>query len=1284
MKKRFCWFNLIAILLIFCSFGAQAQISVQPVSHNICSGSATSFFVTDTGSSNTYRWYVSGMPIDSVPALSALYSGYSTDTLVVSAPTTAMNGWPVYCVINGTVTTDTAYLTVDTLPMAVTGAATVCVGATATYSDASTGGTWTTLYPMVDSISAAGVVTGISAGVDTVYYSLTNSCGTNSSWMAISVIASPTVASISGGTSLCAMSTDTLTDATMGGVWTNMSGMIDSVSAMGVVYGIAAGTDTIKYTVTNACGTAQAVLGISVAAPNYAISGPASVCVGSTISFTSMVAGGTWFVKHTATDTVSGGVVYGKAAGNDTVFYAVTNACGNDTASMAITVLAAPTVSSVLGASSVCAGAAISLSDATAGGVWSHMSSMYDSVSATGVLYGLSAGIDTVYYTVTNACGSAVAKKGITVNTLKPAGTISGSSAVCKGSTIILYETATGGVWSRGNSAVDTIHGVTYGVVKGLSAGTDTIKYSVTNSCGTTVAVFPIRVDTINAGTVTGTDSLCAGTTVMLSDACPGGVWSSSHTTIATVNASGVVTGVGGGADSIIYTVTNSCGTRSSSMIVNVSPLASVGTIYGPTNICKGTTMAVYDSVAGGTWSHHSSSVDSLMSGFMDSVRVMGLAYGVDTISYSATNSCGTQTAKWVVTIDTNVAAPSIMGSMNVCVGASTALMGSPAGGTWMSQSLSIATIDMMGNLMGISTGKDSVFYMYTNSCGSSKAAQVDTVNAQPNTGMISGPSMVCNGSSITLVDTVSGGTWSASNGSGTINTSGIFTTAMPGVDTVYYAVSNAHCTAKAMLSVSVDTIPTAAPITGPNTVCVGSFVMLENANTLGMHTWAVSNGNATISASGSLAGVAAGMDTVMYYFMNGCGGDTAMTVVTVQSPLVGGMIVGPSFVCQGTQITLMDTVSGSGSWISSNPYVASVDGPGLITGRHIGTAVISYTFWNSCGAAVDTMTIQVLGEAAPIVGIDSVGVGKTRLLTDATPGGTWSSSNSTNAMIDSTGLVHGYAIGADTIYYTISNACGTSVSSVVVMIGNPPTAGSIFGPDSLCVGFIGNYGDTAVAGGTWSVKNALGTISSLGQLTGVAGAGYDTVYYSVTNGFGTTKAMKKVYIGSVPVVIVHRYAIISMGGSYPLLDTPNTGTWWSSDPSSIAFAAGYMFVLAPTHNGYDTLVYTVTNACGNTYDTLIYYLPYLKVEQTNATLSEFKVFPNPSNGTFTVNFTSDIEETAHVVVSNMVGQKVQEFDAKSNQLSQVTIEQPDGVYIMTATTESAKFDLKVMIRNNR
>jgi uncharacterized protein YjdB len=59
---------------------------------------------------------------------------------------------------------------------------------------------------------------------------------------------------------------------------------------------------------------------------------------------------------------------------------------------------------------------------------------------------------------------------------------------------------------------------------------------------------------------ITGSSSVCAGSNTLLSDGTSNGDWSSSNTSIATVNNNGRVRGVKNGNVTISYTVQNSCG----------------------------------------------------------------------------------------------------------------------------------------------------------------------------------------------------------------------------------------------------------------------------------------------------------------------------------------------------------------------------------------------------------------------------------------------------------------------------------------------------------------------------------------------------------------------------------------------------------------------------------------------------------------------------------------------------------------------------------------------------
>ena len=85
---------------------------------------------------------------------------------------------------------------------------------------------------------------------------------------------------------------------------------------------------------------------------------------------------------------------------------------------------------------------------------------------------------------------------------------------------------------------------------------------------------------------------------VTLSDATSGGSWSTSDTSVATVDGSGDVTGVSAGNATITYTIGTSC-YITSIVTVNSNPAA----ITGITNVCIGLSTTLADVTAGGSWS---------------------------------------------------------------------------------------------------------------------------------------------------------------------------------------------------------------------------------------------------------------------------------------------------------------------------------------------------------------------------------------------------------------------------------------------------------------------------------------------------------------------------------------------------------------------------------------------------------------------------------------------------------------------------------------------------------
>lgn len=644
-----------------------------------------------------------------------------------------------------------------------------------------------------------------------------------------------------------------------------------------------------------------------------------------------------------------------------------------------------------------------------------------------------------------------------------------------------------------------------------------------------------------------------------------------------------------------------------------------------------------------------------------------------------------------------------------VCTGSTTRFITHSTGATSkMWQVWNLATWDTVHN-GGIYSGATSDTLMVTTSMalngymyrsivfgtpGSDTTAAATLTVDTLRVGVISDPGMLCVGSTTTLTNTEAGGTWSRLHPAvdTIVATTGELTALAFGFDTVRYTVSGGACgTGFSSLPIRVDTVMVALPISGPALTCIGGTILLTNPNVLGIHTWTPSNGNATIAPTGFLTGAAAGFDTITYSIINGCNAVSSDYVVQIDAPLTSGTITGPTVLCYASSIHLTSSVSG-GTWVSSNSGVATVDGSGNVTGVSQGTVLISYFRSNGCGSFVTTHNDTVYAPVAPIMGIDSVGVDSTRILTDTTWGmsTSWSSSDTTIAKFDSAGVVRGVAVGTATVTYSVTNVCGTSFATLLIHVGNPPSAGAIYtvtgpgtiGKDTVCMnGTVMVADSTAQAPGVWNIVHGKATVDPTGLVHGVT-RGKDTVVYTVTNAFGSTKATKTITIYSAKVDSVKGPATIALGGAYTMQGYPAGGKWTSNNDTAATIinpATGFFVVV---DYGSAIFTYTIHSAlCGDSSMTYLFNFPQPEgVTAMNNAAGDLKVYPNPAKGTFTVNLASDITTSVNVVITNVVGAKVKEFTTTTNHSTSVQLDQPAGMYFITASTEAGSYTTKIMI----
>ncbi len=381
----------------------------------------------------------------------------------------------------------------------------------------------------------------------------------------------------------------------------------------------------------------------------------------------------------------------------------------------------------------------------------------------------------------------------------------------------------------------------------------------------------------------------------------------------------------------------------------------------------------------------------------------------------------------------------------------------------------------------------------------------------------------LCIGSCLYLsADSTSGlgGSWSCSPTSvATIGgtTIGSLCGVSAGVVTVTY--TNSAGTSYGTYTVS----PVPSPITGgPTSFCVGSTATFMDATPGGVWSTTAYTGYATVGAATGIAtGVTPGM-FYLHYTVGGCAYTTMDTVLGTTGHFIGG----PSTVCVGSTITLVDsTGSSGGAWSSSSPAIATVSTAGVVTGVAAGTATISLAITSVCGTTYSTHVVTVTtGSIGSISGPAAITVGGTGLFSCSPAGGTWSSTPTSVATIDAAGTATGVSVGAAVISYT-AISCGSPLTTTTTVSVNAldgisghvnfgsaayygnvkvwlitynPSTFDLQASDSMtyyCMGTSVYYQFTGLASDSFRIKASVGDSSFLGGGT----TGYIPTYHNST-----------------------------------------------------------------------------------------------------------------------------------------------------------------------------------------
>lgn len=263
--------------------------------------------------------------------------------------------------------------------------------------------------------------------------------------------------------------------------------------------------------------------------------------------------------------------------------------------------------------------------------------------STSPIINGLCAGTYEVTVSAGAYCQSSQSFTIVTNNS----GTTTQSVALCEGSSLQIGTPNSGNTWTITNNATNAIALGSSGMITGLSAGSATVLYTENGGCNVAYNVTVTGLPT--AGTINlQPQTICVGqTSQATTNGTQGGIWSiaPAGTNVATIDAvSGFIQGTNPGVATVIYSVTNNCGTTTSSIDFAVVGLNDAGVLSAsPSEICSGEqTQISTTGTTGGVWTITQTSDPSISGTISNSggltAQNTGTVQGTITVEYTVSN----------------------------------------------------------------------------------------------------------------------------------------------------------------------------------------------------------------------------------------------------------------------------------------------------------------------------------------------------------------------------------------------------------------------------------------------------------------------------------------------------------------------------------------------------------------------------------------------------------------------------------------------------------------------
>jgi len=824
-----------------------------------------------------------------------------------------------------------------------------------------------------------------------------------------------------------------------------------------------------------------------------------------------------------------------------------------------------------------------------------------------------------------------------------PTAAITSASTGCTGVPITLTDASIGGpsswTWTMASGTPTTATtqntSVTYS-----TAGVKTITLTVANGSGTSTATKTITITATPtvAASITNT-TICAGGSVVET--------LTGATTYTWLPSGSGATSTLSPTSTTIYTITGSTGGCTSAVrnvTVTVTPNPTVNVTASSATICAGQSATLTASGA--------TTYAWLPGG--QTTTVVAVTPTTNT-TYTVTGLNGLCNSTKTITINVTTTPTVVTSITNTTICSGVSVVANLTGATtytWLpSGSGATSTLSPISTTVYTVTGSNG-------SCVSTSKNFTITVTPTPTTNVTASSSTVCVGQTATL--TASGATTYAWLPGGQTTTVVAVT---PTANTTYTVTgANGTCNSSKTITINVSSTPTVVASITNTTICSGTSIV-ANLTGASSYTWLPSGSGATSTLSP--------VSTTVYSVTGSNGSCVSATknfTVTVTPTPTTNVTASSSSICAGQTVTLTATGASTYAWLpgAQTTTVITVNPTGNTT----------YTVTGTTGACSSSKTITINVSTTPTIAtsITNTTICNSKSVIASVTGATsytWLPSGSGNTST---------LTPSSTTIYTVTGANGSCVSApktfTVNVNANPIINNTV--TNATCFGLCNGAMTVTASGGSSPYMYSLvqGTpICAATTCTSLCAGNY-TMIVTDANGCSTNSNISITQPTQLVATISNTNATCSSctDGAASVFATGGTPSYsysWTpfalTTPNASSLAVGCY-----------TATVTDGNGCSAIQTTCISF--GTSVAQIQNATSNLSIYPNPSNGLFTIS-NAIVTEKLDVLVTNAIGQSILSETALNTAQLQIDLSKVSrGIYYLKASTNEGTKLFKLIL----